>query len=41
MYASENFWNLEVKIEYLRWNVLIYKDKNKRVVISFHHVHLV
>ena len=34
--AGENFWNLDKKIEYLWWNILIYKDKNGHSVLSFH-----
>ena len=34
-HAGENFWNLDKKIEYLWWNILIYKDKNRHSVLSF------
>ena len=29
-------WNLDKKIEYLWWNILIYKDENRHSVLSFH-----
>ena len=31
--AGENFWNLDKKIEYLWWNILIYKDKNRHSIL--------
>ena len=36
--AGENFWNLDKKIEYLWWNILIYKDKNRHSILPFHLV---
>ena len=36
VHAGENFWNLNRKIAYLWWNILIYKDENRHSVLSFH-----
>ena len=36
--AGEKFWNLDKKIEYLWWNILIYKDKNRHSILPFHLV---
>ena len=37
-FLSCNFWNSDKKIEYLWWNILIYKDKNRHSILPFHIV---
>ena len=38
MWVSENFWNLDKKIEYYGGIFLINEDKNRHSVLSFHLV---